>query len=193
MRKIILASTSPRRKELLEKAGLVFEVVPCDYEEDMTLLLAPAELAKFLSREKAHSVAGNFEDAIILSADTFVSLDGKIIGKSHTKEKAKIILNILSGKTHSVFTGFTIIDTKDGKVVSRAIETKVTFKKLSDKMIEDYIKNGNPLKYAGSYTLYDVLDKFIEKIEGDHLNIIGLPVDAVLETLKEFNITCQNK
>jgi len=87
MRKIILASTSPRRKELLEKAGLIFDVIPSNYEEDMTLDLIPEELAKFLSKGKAIDVAKNFNDAIIISADTFVSLDDKIIGKPHTEEK----------------------------------------------------------------------------------------------------------
>jgi len=188
MKKIILASTSPRRKELLENAGLIFEVAPCDYEEDMTLDLMPDELAKFLSKGKAESVAKNFEDAIIISADTFVSFQNKVIGKPHTEEKAKITLRTLSGNTHSVFTGFTIIDTKKEKSISKVVETKVTFKELSDEMIDDYIKNGNPLKYAGSYTLNDIADKFIERIEGDSSNIIGLPVDTVMETLKEFGI-----
>ena len=189
MKKIILASTSPRRRELLEKAGLVFEIVPSDYEEDMTLNLIPAELAKFLSRGKAEAVAKNFSDALIISADTFVFIDNKILGKPHTEEKAKITLKTLSGRTHSVFTGFTIIDTKENKIISKAVETKVTFKELSDEMIDQYIKNGNPLQYAGSYTLRDIESKFIEKIEGDSNNIIGLPVDVVMETLKnEFNI-----
>jgi len=188
MRNIILASTSPRRKELLEKAGLVFDVSPGNYEEDMTLDLVPCELAKFLSKGKAEDVAKNFDDAIIISADTFVSINNKILGKPHTEERAKITLRTLSGNTHSVFTGFTIIDTKNNKVISKAIETKVTFKDLSDEIIDDYVKNGNPLKYAGSYTLNDVTNKFIEKIEGDHNNIIGLPVDAVIVTLKEFNV-----
>ncbi|MFA5773065.1 MAG: nucleoside triphosphate pyrophosphatase [Candidatus Paceibacterota bacterium] len=188
MKKIILASTSSHRKELLENAGLIFEVASSDYEEDMTLDLMPDELAKFLSRGKAESVAKNFEDAIIISADTFVSFQNKVIGKPHTEEKAKITLRTLSGNTHSVFTGFTIIDTKKEKSISKVVETKVTFKELSDEMIDDYIKNGNPLKYAGSYTLNDIADKFIERIEGDSSNIIGLPVDTVMETLKEFGI-----
>ena len=188
MKKIILASTSSHRKELLENAGLIFEVASSDYEEDMTLDLMPDELAKFLSRGKAESVAKNFEDAIIISADTFVSFQNKVIGKPHTEEKAKITLRTLSGNTHSVFTGFTIIDTKKDKSISKVVETKVTFKELSDEMIDDYIRNGNPLKYAGSYTLGDIMDKFIEKIEGDSSNIIGLPVDTVMKTLKEFGI-----
>jgi septum formation protein len=188
MRKIILASTSPHRKEMLEKAGLIFDVVPSDYEEDMTLDLEPGELAKFLSKGKAETVAKDFEDAIIISADTFVSFENKIIGKPHTIEKAYETLRTLSGKTHSVFTGFTIIDTREKKMISKAVETKVSFKELSNKMINDYILNGNPLRYAGSYTLNEIADKFIEKIEGDRLSIIGLPINTVMETLKEFNI-----
>ena len=188
MRKIILASTSKHRKELLEKSGLEFEVVPCSYEEDMTLDLIPSELAKHLSCEKAKSVAGDFEDAVIISADTFVSFQDKVIGKPHTVEKAQQTLRTLSGQTHSVFTGFTIIDTKEDRTISKVVETLVTFKEVPDDTINNYIKNGNPLKYAGSYTLGDIMDDFIERIEGDHSNIIGLPVDAVVETLEEFGI-----
>lgn len=189
MRKIILASTSPRRKELLEKTGLVFEVIPSDYEEDMTLDFSPEELAKFLSRGKAESVAQKFPDAIIISADTFVALENKILGKPHTEENSREMLKTLSGKGHSVLTGFTILDTKNKKIISKAIETRVFFKELSDRMIENYIKTGNPLKYAGSYTLPDIIDIFIEKVEGDHNNVIGLPVDEVMKTLKGFEVS----
>lgn len=188
MKKIILASTSPERKKLLEKAGLIFEVVPSDYEEDMTLDMPPKDLVKFLSKGKGEAVIGKVGDAIIISADTFVLFNNTIIGKPHTEEKAFITLRTLSGETHSVFTGFTVIDTKSGNLISMAVETKVTFKELSDEMINEYIKNGNPLNFAGSYTLTDVNDKFVEKIEGDHNNVIGLPVDEVMKTLKEFDI-----
>lgn len=94
----------------------------------------------------------------------------------------------MSGNTHSVLTGFTIIDTKENKTISKVVETKVSFKELSDETINNYIKEGKPLKYAGSYTLGDIFGKFIEKIEGDYNNIIGLPLNDVMETLKEFNI-----
>lgn len=188
MKKIILASTSPERKKLLEDTGLIFEVIPSNYEEDMTLNMSPEELAMFLSKGKGEDVASRIKDAIIISADTFVSFDNQLIGKPHTEEKAFITLRTLSGETHSVFTGFTIIDTKENKIISKVVETKVSFKELSDEMINNYIKEGKPLKYAGSYTLGDIFDKFIEKIEGDHNNIIGLPIDSVLETLKEFNM-----
>lgn len=188
MRKIILASASPQRKDFLEKAGLIFEVIPSNYEEDMTLPLLPDELVKFLSKEKAKSVADDFEDAIIISADTIVSFEDKIIGKPHTVEKARETLKILSGNTHFVYTGFTIIDTKSKKIISEAVETKVVFKELSLEIIDDYIEKDRPLKYAGSYTLNDIFNKFIEKIEGDHSNVIGLPVDSVMKALESFGV-----
>ena len=127
IRRIILASTSPKRKELLAQTGLKFEVVSSDYEEDMTLPLPPLELAKFLSKGKALSVAGKYKNAIIISADTFVSFRGKVIGKPHTKKKAFETLKNFSGKTHSVFTGFTIIDTRSKKISSKVVEVKMTF------------------------------------------------------------------
>lgn len=192
MRKIILASNSIARKKFLENAGLVFIVVPSNYEEDMTLPMAPGELAKFLSLGKAEDVAKSFDDAIIISADTFVSIDNRIIGKPHTADIAYKTLRTLSGKTHTVVTGFTIIDTKINKIFSKAVETKVTFKELTDEMINYYIKNYSPLKFAGSYTLRDVENTFIENIEGDHSNIIGLPIDEVMNTLKnEFGVKAQ--
>ena len=188
-RKIILASASPKRKELLAKTGLKFEVASSDYEEDMTLPLPPDKLAKFLSKGKALSVVPKYKNAIIISADTFVSFRGKVIGKPHTKEKAFEMLSELSGRTHSVFTGFTIINTKNKKIISNAVETKVTFKKLSPEMINEYIKNGKPLKYAGAFTLRDIEARgFVKKIEGDENNVIGLPVQSVLKELKKFGV-----
>jgi septum formation protein len=167
---------------------LIFEVVPSNYEEDMTLDMPPDELAIFLSKGKGQDVASREKNSIIISADTFVLFNNQLIGKPHTEEKAFTTLRTLSGNTHSVITGFTIIDTKENKIVSKVVETKVSFKDLSDEIINKYIKKGKPLKYAGSYTLDDVFDTFIEKIEGDHNNIIGLPINEVMEALKEFNI-----
>jgi septum formation protein len=187
-RKIILASTSARRKELLSDTGLKFETVSGNYKEDMTLPLSPPELAKFLSRGKAESVMVKYRNAIIISADTFVSFKGKIIGKPYTVKKATETLGKLSNQTHSIFTGFTIIDTKNSKTISKAVETKVSFRKLSPEMIKSYIKNKNPLEYAGAYTLRDVEYKFIKKIEGDPLNVIGLPVEELMKELKKFGV-----
>lgn len=188
-RKIILASTSPRRKELLEKTGLKFEVASSNYVEDMTLPLPPAELAKFLSKGKAEAVAKNYEDAIIIAGDTFIVFQDKILGKPYTNEKAKEMLKMLSGQAHLVLSGFTIIDTKNKRTISKTVETKITFKKLSLKMINEYIKNGKPLKYAGAFTLRDIEPRgFVEKVEGDEDNVIGLPVKALMKALKEFGV-----
>ena len=119
MRKIILASSSPTRKRLLEKTGLIFEIDPSSYEEDMTLPLSPEELVKFLSKEKAKTIIPKYADAIVISADTIIYFDGNVIGKPHTVEKAKSVLKMLSGNTHSVFTGLTIFDTKENILINK--------------------------------------------------------------------------
>ena len=188
-RKIILASTSPRRIELLTKAGVEFEAVASDYEEDMTLPMEPKELAKFLSKGKAEAVAKNYPDAIIIGGDTFIAFDGKILGKPHTPERARDMLKMLSGQTHSVISGFTVIDTKNGKVISDAEEALITFQKLSEEEIDDYIRTGEPLKRAGAYAIQTIEKTFIEKWEGDYDAIVGLPTSRVLEALKELGVS----
>jgi septum formation protein len=187
-RKIILASTSPRRIELLTKAGVEFEAVASDYEEDMTLPMDPKELAKFLSRGKALAVAKNYPDAIIIGGDTFIAFDGKILGKPHTPERAREMLHMLSGHTHSVISGFTVIDTKNGKVISDAEEAYITFKNLSSQEIDDYIRTDEPLKRAGAYAIQTIEKTFIEKWEGDYDAIVGLPTSRVLEALKDLGV-----
>jgi septum formation protein len=187
-KRIILASGSPRRKELLEKTGLIFEVVKSDYEEDMTLELSPKKLAEHLSRGKAEDVAKKFTEGIIISADTFISYEGKIMGKPHTPERAKEMLLSLSGRSHSVITGFTIIDIESGKNISRAVETLIFFKELSEKEIDEYVATGNPLDKAGAYAIQVIGEKWVEKIEGDFDNVVGLPVKDLLEELKEFGV-----
>lgn len=185
-RRIILASTSPRRKELLEKAGLVFEVIGSDYEEDMTLALAPLELAKHLSRGKADAVAKKYPDAIVIGADTFVTYGDMLLGKPHTPERAKEMLGMLSGCMHTVITGFTIINKKNGIRISEAVGSAVFFKGLSGQEINDYVATGEPLDKAGAYTIQGVGKTLVDHIEGDYDNVVGLPVAAVLEVLKHF-------
>ncbi len=189
MRKIVLASSSPRRKELLSKTGLRFVVRPGMYEEDMTLALKPVELAKLLSRGKAESVAKSHKNAIVIGADTFVALSGEVLGKPHTVPKARAMLKKLSGKCHAVITGFAIIDTKSKKTISRAVTTKVYFKKLSSREINAYIKTGEPLERGGSYAIQGIGSMFVSKIEGDFFNVMGLPINALMEELKKFGIS----
>jgi len=187
-RTIILASASPRRKELLELTGLQFKIDPADHKEDMNLPISPHELARFLSLEKARSVAGKYDDAIIIAADTFVVMKEKILGKPHTTEEASRMLMLLNGSTHSVITGFTIIDTDTGKSLSRSVETRVTFKKLTMKETDAYVKTKEPLDKAGAYAIQGLGSVFVKRIEGDHFNVIGLPLCALVESLKEFGI-----
>ena len=186
MKKIILASGSPRRKELLTDAGIKFDIDVSDYKEDMTLDLPPHELAKYLSKGKADAVAGRHKNAIIVAADTFVVLKGEVLGKPHTKEKAKEMLKKLSGQTHSIVTGFTIIDTATGKTISEAHESKLYFREILLEEINEYVASGEPLDKAGAYAVQGGGGKFVEKIEGDYSNIIGIPMKAFLEKLEKI-------
>jgi septum formation protein len=193
MKKIILASASPRRREILKKAGLKFRVDAGDYKEDLSLKLAPHDLARFLSSEKAKGVAVRHKDAVIIAADTFIQFKKNILGKPHTKAEAKRMLSMLSNKTHSVITGFTVIDTATGKKISSSVETKVTFKKLTAKEISSYVETGEPLDKAGAYAIQGLGALLVKKIDGDYLNVIGLPLSALSDILKKFGIDLLHK
>lgn len=188
MKSIILASASPRRKKLLKRLGIKFKVEPSDYKEDMKLKLKPKALAKYLSKEKAKAVAKNHKNSIIIGADTFIVLKGKILGKPQTATNAKRMLKNMSGKPHSVITGFTIIDTKRKKTISNAIESRVYFKKLTKKEIDDYVKSREPLDKAGAYAIQEGGAAMIEKVDGDYFNVVGLPLKDLAETLKALNV-----
>jgi septum formation protein len=188
MKTIILASASPRRKELLEKTGLKFEVEPSNYEENISPELEPHELAKWLSLEKAKLVAKNHQNALVIAADTFIVFEGKILGKPATETEAKKMLETLSGKQHSVITGLTIIDTETNKAISKSVETKVYIRKLTSKEIEAYVKSKEPLDKAGAYAIQGLGSVIVEKIEGDYFNVIGLPLSALAESLKGFGV-----
>ncbi len=188
MKKIILASQSSRRREILSKIGLEFEVIPSDFEEDMTLKLSPPELVKVLALGKAESVAKKYTDAIIIGADTIIALDGKVFGKARDEQDAIETLRFLSGKCHSVFTGWVVIDTETGKNKTGVSETKVYFKTLSEKEIAWYAATGEPMLGAGSYFMQGGAARFVEKIDGDYYNVIGLPIIPILSALKDFGV-----
>ncbi len=188
MKEIILASSSPRRKELLELTGLKFTVDGVDYEERMDSGLQPHRLARFLSREKAKAAAKKYNDAIIIAADTFIVLKGRLLGKPKTEKEAVKILGSLNGKVHSVITGFTIIDTSNRRTLSRSVETKVWFKKLTEDEIDSYVRTGEPLDKAGAYGIQGLGSVIVKKIEGDYFNVIGLPLSALMDSLKRFGI-----
>ncbi len=191
MKKIILASTSPRRKELLSKLHIPFEIVPSDFEEDMTQKMPPADLVQALALGKAESVAKNYKDALVLGADTIIAFAGRVLGKPKGREDAILTLVNLSGKQHSVFTGFVLIDTATGKKISKALETKVFFRELTQKEIENYVDSGEPLGAAGSYMMQSGASSFVEGIEGDYFSLVGLPIVPVREALKTFGVDIQ--
>jgi len=188
MRKIILASSSPRRKQILKQVGLDFVVEVSDYEEKSLPGVIPSEFVETLSLGKAKAVAKNHNNAIIIGADTIVVLDNQILGKPKTKEDAKEMLKKLSGNTHSVFTGFTIIDTKNKKTITNHVETKIKFKNLSDEEILGYVETGEPMDKAGAYGVQDRGALFVEHIEGDYSSVTGLPIVKIFEVLKTLGI-----
>ena len=188
MKTIILASASPRRKELLEKIGLRFKVEPSNYAEDIPSGLEPHELAQKISLDKAKVVASKHQNVIVIAADTFVVFGGQILGKPHTEKEARKMLKAISGKSHSVITGFSIIDTSKNRTLSKSVETKIYIRKLTSAEIDAYVKSKEPLDKAGAYAIQGLGAVFVEKIEGDYFNVIGLPLSALTEALKEFGI-----
>jgi septum formation protein len=188
-RTLILASASPRRRELLEQIGLKFKVDPSDQPEEIHLNLKPEEVVKTLSLKKARTIAPKYTDALIIAADTIGVLRGKIIGKPGTAEEANQMLQMLSGKSHRVITGLTVLDSVSNKTVTRIVETRVHIKKLSSIEIQNYVKTGEPLDKAGSYAIQGLGSLIVEKITGDYYNVVGLPLNALAECLKEFGIT----
>lgn len=187
-RKIVLASSSPRRKELLALTGLAFTVDPSSYEEVLVAGVKPRLLARRLSREKAKAVANKYSNALIIAADTFIVYRDNLMGKPHTETEAIRMLRLLNGRSHSVVTGFTIIDTVTGKSVSKSVETKVWFKKLKKKEMASYANTGEPLDKAGAYAIQGLGSLIVEKIEGDYFNVIGLPLSSLGEALKKFGV-----
>jgi len=183
--RIILASSSPRRKELLSRTGLVFETQESGYEEEMHLDLGPEKLAEHLSFNKAKPVSESNPDAIVIAADTFIVFNGKYLGKPKTEE-AKRMLKELSGKSHEIITGVTVMS-KD-KAVSFTSKATVYMKDLSSETIERYVKTGEPMDKAGAYAVQGKGAVLIEKMEGDFFGAVGLPIGRLAEELKQFGI-----
>jgi septum formation protein len=187
-RKIVLASSSPRRRELLSLTGLPFAVESSDYEELLNSAISPRLLARRLSLAKAKAVSGKYRNAVVIAADTFIVFGKSILGKPRSRTEARRMLGLLSGKAHSVITGFTIIDTSTGRQVSRSVETKVWFKRLIKKEIASYVRTGEPLDKAGAYAIQGLGALLVERIEGDYFNVVGLPLGPLVESLKKFGV-----
>ncbi|MCI9468305.1 MAG: septum formation inhibitor Maf [Oscillospiraceae bacterium] len=185
---LILASASPRRKQLLTMLGLTFEVRPAAGEEKLPPGIAPEEAVKRLSAQKAAAVAETCAPGdVVIGADTVVWHGGRILGKPKTEQDAADMLHALSGETHTVYTGVTVL--KDGAALSAAEETKVRFRSLPDGEIAAYIQTGEPMDKAGAYGAQGLGALFVEGIEGDFFNVMGLPVCRLGKLLKEVGVT----
>ena len=188
---IILASGSPRRKELLELIGVEFKIITSNKEEVITST-NPEEVVKELSMMKAEDVAeGVTGPAIILGADTVVAHGGRILGKPKDKEDAFRMIRSFAGEDHYVYTGVCIIKKEaDGSVkkISFAEGTKVTVYPMSDKEIERYVASGEPMDKAGAYAIQGLFAPYIKGIEGDYYNIVGFPIAGIYQRLKNEGI-----
>jgi septum formation protein len=187
-RKIVLASTSPRRREILGKTGLKFKVIDSGYEEVMVQSLDPVRLVKKLALGKAKSAAKKYKEEIVIAADTFVVLGRRKIGKPKSKTEAKRMLQDLSGKAHSIVTGFVVIDTMNNKTIAKVSQTKVYFRKIKDYEIDAYLKTDEPMDKAGAYAIQGLAAMFVKKIEGDYFNAVGLPLNDLVQVLNKLGV-----
>ncbi|MBE6771581.1 MAG: septum formation inhibitor Maf [Ruminococcaceae bacterium] len=184
MKKIILASASPRRKELLQTAGIEFEVCVADVDESIPEGTKPLDAAKLTATKKALATAESHKDDIVIGADTIVVAGDKILGKPKDKADAAAMLRMLSGIEHEVITGVCLVC--EGKSESFVKVSKVKFYELTDEEIEAYVATGEPMDKAGSYGIQGKGCTLVEKIEGDYFNIVGLPVAKVVREINKL-------
>ncbi|MGH7963806.1 MAG: Maf family protein [Candidatus Binatia bacterium] len=181
---LILASASPRRRELLQQASVPFTVIPSRTSEESQAGEAPGAYALRLACEKALEVARRHPGAWVLGADTIVESAGEILGKPRNAADGERMLRLLSGRTHWVMTAFALID-RDGQVwASRVITSMVTFKSLSDAQIHEYLATGEPFDKAGAYAVQGLGAALVKRVEGSYTNVVGLPMDEVLVVLR---------
>lgn len=189
--KIILASQSPRRKELLSMMGVNYEVMVSYKEEIIPFGTSVEDTPKILAKQKALDIFEKTQgDRLIIGSDTIVTLDGVIYGKPNAQKPAQTILKEISGRTHEVITGLCVIVEKNGKqkIYSTICRTKVKMKKLTDKEIEYYCATKEPYDKAGAYALQGIAGMFIEKINGNMASVIGLPTNQLYKILKKEGI-----
>ncbi len=189
---IVLASRSPRRRELLERAGIRYVAMPADIDETSRAGESPAALSLRLACDKAEVVAksvGAFPRRLVLGSDTIVVLDGVVFGKPRDEQDAFRLLRELSGRRHRVITGIAIVDSSDLRTWQRAVETYVTMRPASDQELRNYVATGEPLDKAGAYAIQGSGRRLVAKIEGSETNVIGLPLEETLELLREAGAT----
>lgn len=183
-RQIILASASPRRKELLLQVGLEPVIVPSHVEEVITSTV-PEQVVMELSSQKARDVAAGYQDQeiVVIGADTVVAVDGQILGKPADREDAVRMVTMLAGRSHQVYTGVTLVYCNTGKVITFAEETDVHVYPMTRSQIEQYVDTGEPMDKAGAYGIQGYFAAYIQGIRGDYTNVVGLPVGRVCQSL----------
>ncbi len=186
MKRFIVASASPRRKELLSNIGFSFEIIPSDADESCDGKLSPEELVKELAKIKAVSVFEKNTDAVVFGCDTVVEYGGTVLGKPKSREEAKEMLRMLSGKTHNVHTGVCITDKKKTECFVSTV--KVQFYELTEALIEGYVYTGESDDKAGAYGIQGLGSVLVKGIEGDYFSVVGLPVAETVRCLSEFGI-----
>ena len=180
--KIILASGSPRRRELFSKLRVNFQYVTSEINEEFNTNVPITDEVMRLAAMKAYNVSNIYNEAMIIGADTVVVLDGKVFGKPKNRDEAISMLKQLSGRTHEVITGVAVINKKE-KICERFYDiTKVTFKKISDELIEWYIDKEEPYDKAGAYAIQDTGNVLVKSIDGDFYNVVGLPISKIFDT-----------
>jgi septum formation protein len=189
MKKVILASASPRRSELLSTLiGPNFEIIVSSYDEKEVEDLAPAELVMHHSREKAIDVAGKLNEGIIISADTVVVYDGTILGKPDNTDDARRMLKALSGQQIQVISGITVMDVASGSAVTEHESTDIWMRQISDSLISKYISTGETEGKAGAFAIQGKGAILVQRIEGDFFNVVGLPLYRLSKMLDKFGI-----
>lgn len=186
MEPLVLASGSPRRSEILRAVGWPFETVVPDVDETLREGEAAEAYVRRLAREKAGAVASTRLFGLVLGADTVVVVDGRVLGKPRDAEDAGRMLRLLSARTHEVLTGVALVRAETGRDISGVARTRVRFAELSDEEVERYVETGEPLDKAGAYAVQGRAAPFIESIEGEYWNVVGLPVRLVYELARDF-------
>lgn len=186
---IILATASPRRHQLFNQLGIAYQIKPSNIEEKEDLSLSPGEIAESLARQKGEHIAHKSKNAIVISADTIVVFNQKVLGKPKSEAEAVQMLTELSGNTHSVYSGVFVAEVDNSGTVIDSIafyeRTKLTFSTLNDSEIKRYVETGSPLDKAGAYGIQDDLGAlFVESIKGDFYNVVGFPLNAFYQRLK---------
>jgi septum formation protein len=186
-KRLVLASQSPRRISLLRQIGMKVDVIPSDIPEEFDPTMSAGENARRLSLRKAVDVGKRIDDAIIIGADTIVVLEGMLLGKPSDPDDAIRMLEILSGQTHTVYTGFSLLDRPSDRSVTDLERTSVTFRRLPRREIEEYVASGSPLDKAGAYGIQDDYGAvFVTRIEGCFYNVVGFPLARFYTTLERF-------